>query len=219
MHPRARKPTPWQPSRRAVRPRRSRATVSMMRHDREGDRVRRPRVKKGQERMSVLLALLRRLGPDKRGAIAVVFALLFPVLIGIVGLGVETGIWYTIKRHNQSIADVVAYSGALELVGGGSCATGWANCVAAKNDAVSNGFNPSDSVNSASTLEVTTPGGVTTVTATLRHNQTPMLVSYFLGTTPLAILDRAVAQVQKINACIWGVATSGTTPFMSGTTA
>jgi Flp pilus assembly protein TadG len=40
---------------------------------------------------------LRKLGRDQCGAIAVVFALLFPVVAGILGFGVETGIWYTVK--------------------------------------------------------------------------------------------------------------------------
>ena len=59
--------------------------------------------------------MTRRLARDQRGVIAVVFALMFPVVAGILGFGVETGIWYTIKRHYQSIADVAAYSGALEI--------------------------------------------------------------------------------------------------------
>src|SRR5713226_3764601 len=102
-----------------------------------------PIARENHSRLTGFCEMLRGITRDKRGAIAVIFALMFPVLAGIVGLGVEVSIWYTIKRHYQSIADVVAYSGALELIGGGSCATGWANCLAAKNDAITNNFNPS----------------------------------------------------------------------------
>ena len=41
-------------------------------------------------------------------------------LIGFTGLGVETGLWYAMKRQNQSAADVAALSGAFELLAGQS---------------------------------------------------------------------------------------------------
>jgi len=37
---------------------------------------------------------------------------MFPVVVGILGLGIEAGIWWQVKRQNQAIADVAAYSGA-----------------------------------------------------------------------------------------------------------
>ena len=166
--------------------------------------------------MTTLGKLLRRLGHDKRGAIAAIFAVLVPVLVTIVGFGVETGIWYTVKRHNQSIADVAALSGAFEIAGGGSCATGWPSCASAQTDAKTNGFDVTDPTNTASTLTVTAPGGIQTVTATLKHQQTPLIVGYLMGTAPFTIFDQAVAQVQKIFSCITGVAKTGTTLHMSG---
>src|SRR5467141_609563 len=59
-----------------------------------------------------------RLLHDTRGFTAVFLALTLSVLIGLAGLGVETGLWYAIKRVNQSAADVAALSGALEFAGG-----------------------------------------------------------------------------------------------------
>src|SRR5260370_12114419 len=61
---------------------------------------------------------LRRLWCDTRGATLVLVAAAISALIGITGLGVETGLWYTINRYNQSAADVAALSGALEKAGG-----------------------------------------------------------------------------------------------------
>src|SRR6266478_4130505 len=61
---------------------------------------------------------VRRLLHDTRGFTAVFLALTLSVLIGFSALGVETGLWYAIKRQNQSGADVAALSGAMELVGG-----------------------------------------------------------------------------------------------------
>src|SRR5216683_136796 len=188
----------------------------MMRHDRS---TRSRRADDGQGRpqqMTGLCTLLRRFGRDQRGAIAAIFAVLVPVLVAIVGFGVETGIWYTVKRHNQSVADVAALSGALEIAGGGSCATGWASCVSAKTDAKTNGFDVTDPTNTASTLTVTTPGGIQTVTATLKHQQTPLIVGYLTGTAPFTIFDQAVAQVQKIDACVSGIGTTGTSLLVKG---
>jgi Flp pilus assembly protein TadG len=173
-----------------------------------GNRMARP--------MTWCCELLRRLTRDQRGAFAVVLAVSIPVVAGILGLGIETGIWYTIKRHDQAIADVAALSGAIEIADGGSCATGWSSCVAAKTDADANNFDVTASANSGSTIVVTTPGGVSTVTVTLQHQQTPLMVSYFLGTTPFTIGTQAVAQVQAIDSCMAGVAKTGTTLHMSG---
>jgi hypothetical protein len=58
-----------------------------------------------------------RLLHDTRGFTAVFLALIISVLIGFSALGVETGLWYAIKRQNQSGADVAALSGAMEKAG------------------------------------------------------------------------------------------------------
>ena len=60
----------------------------------------------------------RRLWHDTRGFTAVFLALTLSVLIGFSALGVETGLWYLIKRVNQSAADVAALSGAMEVAAG-----------------------------------------------------------------------------------------------------
>ncbi len=158
--------------------------------------------------MSGMLAQLRRLGRDKRGAIAVVFALLFPVLIGIGALGIETGIWYTIKRHNQSIADIAAYSGAFDIASDSGDAV-----TAAKRDAQTNGFDFADvdGKNTASTVTVTAK----TVTVTLRHQQTPMLVRYFQPNA-FTIINRAVASVDSTPSCASSVGKDGTGLALNG---
>src|SRR5260370_18331451 len=63
--------------------------------------------------------LVRRLLGDRRGATAILFAVLLPVLIRFAGLGVETGLWYTIKRQNQTAADEAALPAALEIIAPG----------------------------------------------------------------------------------------------------
>ena len=80
---------------------------------------------------------LQRLLRDRRGVTAVFVALAFTMLIGFVALGVETGLWYAIKRQDQSAADAAAISGAYEIAAGQGYS---AICALAKRDAASNGF-------------------------------------------------------------------------------
>jgi Flp pilus assembly protein TadG len=155
--------------------------------------------------------LLLRLARDRHGAIAVIFALMFPVVAAILGLGIETGIWYAIKRQDQSVADIAAYSGALEVVGDPTkCTTG--ACPAAVKDAKTNGFDFANTANTASTVAVSG----TTVTVTLKHDQTPLMVSYFLGKNTFQIANFAVASVTSSPACASSVGGSGTAMKMSG---
>jgi putative Flp pilus-assembly TadE/G-like protein len=66
-----------------------------------------------------------------------ILAFAFPVLIGLAGLGVETGLWYAIKRQDQAAADAAAVSGAYERATGQTYSD---ICTLAKRDAASNGF-------------------------------------------------------------------------------
>ncbi len=52
---------------------------------------------------------------DRRGASAILLGIALPVLVGFVGLGVETGIWYLEKRELQEAADSAALAGAREF--------------------------------------------------------------------------------------------------------
>ncbi len=57
---------------------------------------------------------------DSRGVTLPLVAISLTALIGFAGLGVETGLWYTIKRQDQSAADFGALSGAMEVAAGKS---------------------------------------------------------------------------------------------------
>jgi uncharacterized membrane protein len=59
-----------------------------------------------------------RVWRDERGVSAIIVALTLTVLVGFAGLGVETGLWYSIKRQNQSAADAAALSAAYEILAG-----------------------------------------------------------------------------------------------------
>jgi Flp pilus assembly protein TadG len=81
-------------------------------------------------RQSVIAKVWR----DERGVSAVMIALSLTVLVGFAGLGVETGLWYSIKRQNQSAADAAAISAAYEVLAGNtSNLTSAATSAAAQN--------------------------------------------------------------------------------------
>lgn len=82
-------------------------------------------------------ALIFRFTRDDRASIALMFALMLPVLFGIVGLGVEVGIWFKERRELQTIADAAAVSAAIENTFGATQAELEA---AAALEAANNGF-------------------------------------------------------------------------------
>jgi len=61
---------------------------------------------------------LRRLHRDQRGVTAVIVVLTLPVLFAFGALVINSGLWLTIKRGNQSAADAAALSTAYELMAG-----------------------------------------------------------------------------------------------------
>jgi hypothetical protein len=63
--------------------------------------------------------MLKRFARSSTGAVAAMTALLFPILLGVAGLGVELGFWYTVKRSMQGAADSAVYEAALTFLNGG----------------------------------------------------------------------------------------------------
>ncbi|MBF0250920.1 MAG: pilus assembly protein [Alphaproteobacteria bacterium] len=78
-----------------------------------------------------------RFASSESGAVAVMFALMLPVLFGIVGLGVEAGIWFKEKRELQTLTDAAAVSAAIERTHGADAAALSAAALVAAN---ANGF-------------------------------------------------------------------------------
>ena len=59
--------------------------------------------------------MIRRFARDESGAVAVLFAIVFLVLVGISALAVDVGYWYTCKRQLQTAADAGAMAGCQQL--------------------------------------------------------------------------------------------------------
>ncbi len=128
------------------------------------------------------------------------FAVMLPVLVGIVGLGVESGQWYAGKRGLQTAADAAALSGAFERAHGHPDRVQ----ASALRDATRNGF-----VNTLpNTITVNNPpatgaytGEQKAVEVILRAHPTLLLSAIDLR--DLTLVARAVAQVQVTGtACV-----------------
>lgn len=128
---------------------------------------------------------------DRRGNVAVIFALSLPVLIGGAGLGVETSYWYFQSLQLQSSADAAAYAGELEKLAGSSTS---AITAVASGSATDNGF-----VAANGTLEVFTPpssGPNTQANAVevILHQNMPRYFTAIFSSAPVVISARAVAK-------------------------
>src|SRR6516165_7394643 len=141
------------------------------------------------------MSLLRRLLRDKRGLSAVTVAVSLPVLFGVAGLGIDTGLWYTIKRQNQSAADAAALSAAYEVIAGNTNVatnlTPAASEAAARNDY------------SGTTPVVTYPYSDPPVVAsgvkvTLSQTQNAWFSSWFPAFPTFTIANEAVAAVNTL---------------------
>lgn len=164
--------------------------------------------------MSILKSILRRtrdlacrpvqwlttLWRGNEGTVLATFGLALPVTIGVLGLSVESGLWYAGKRALQTQADAAARSGAFERARGNPGNVS----AAALRDAERNGF-----INvSPATFAVHNPpisgsriGSAGAVEVVLSRPESLLFAHYFLDT--LAISARAVAIVDVTGtACV-----------------
>jgi hypothetical protein len=142
----------------------------------------------------------RSLRKDERGAMAVLIALLLPVLIGMVGIAVELGYWYSEKRELQTASDAGAVGGAFELLNGNAGAIS----SSASNEAIRNGYEGANG-----TITINTPptsgsySGDATAVEVIATKQLPLLLSaLFLG-SDVIISARSVARAQIVgDSCV-----------------
>jgi Flp pilus assembly protein TadG len=148
---------------------------------------------------------------DERGVSAVMVAVSLAVLIGFAGLGVETGLWYAIKRQNQSAADAAAISAAYEVLAGNTNVTN--NLTpAATRAATQNGY-------TGTTPVVTYPYNDSIVSnavaVKLDTAETTLLAGLFLPS--VTIETKAVARVfPAAPGCILTLGTTGMDVEVSG---
>ena len=83
---------------------------------------------------------LRR-GLNRKGAVAVAFAIASTALLGMAALATEGGLWYSARRNGQTAVDLAAYAGVAQLAWRGTGQAGrTAAITAARETAAANGF-------------------------------------------------------------------------------
>lgn len=153
---------------------------------------------------SLARRLRRALGgiwKEQNGASAIVVAIALPGLMGFAALGVETGVWFTIRLQTQSAADAAAISAAHQVIAG-DITGGLAAAAAA---AAQNGYR-------GSVPTVVYPYGSGTgdaVSVTLQQREGTLLAAMFLS--EVTISANAVAMIEVLgNPCLLALETSGT---------
>ena len=158
-----------------------------------------------------------RLSNDRKGGIVVMFALLLPIMIGFVGMGVEIGLWFESKRDLQTAADAAAIGGAYEAQDGS--ATSSTITSVATTDATRNGYNAT-----TDTLTASNPPGTGSYTADANavevsiSRSVNLLFSGYFMSSAINIVARAVATAGSgtDEACVLALDTASTGVSVSG---
>ena len=144
---------------------------------------------------------------DSRGSAAVLAAVLFPVVIGGMGLGAETGYWYLKDRMLQHVTDVTAHAAGARKRAGDSRTQIEA---AALSVASKSGFEPGTMVVNMPPVGGAYAGDANSVEV-LIDEVYPRLFSALFGSDPVTVRSRAVSRiVSQGQACV--LALSRTAP-------
>lgn len=158
--------------------------------------------------------LIRSFLRRDEGAIAIVVALVLPIMIGVVSLVAEYGNGLVAKAENQRTADLAAYAGALAYSSTGSTAAmnAAANGVAALNNIDSTGLTVS------LTDSPRTPGQ-SAVSVTVATSNVLLLAPVLGSGASLTVRAQAYAEIgAAAPGCIVALSTSGTGVTLSGGT-
>ncbi len=155
----------------------------------------------------MLKSIYHKFMSDQAGAIAIIVALLMPVVIGGWALGSEVGYWYFNQRKLQNSADVAAYAGAVELRASQDQQTIADAAFAA---AAKTGYNESIGTITVSSPPITgTFAGDPNVVEVVAQENVLSLFSAFFTIVDVPMSGRAVARLMKGQAvCILALDTS-----------
>ncbi len=151
---------------------------------------------------------IRNLIISHDGSISVLQALMLPMIIGFIGLGVEVPTWYSQKGDLQSATDAAAIAIAYQIGSGNSLST------IASNEMSRNGYN----ANSGITITVNNPplsgsyAGNNQAVEVIAIKAQAGAFSKLLGMSQLSIRTRAVVlntPSNNGNGCIMALASSG----------
>jgi Flp pilus assembly protein TadG len=121
----------------------------------------------------------------ERGSVAVIVAILLPVIVAIAGLVIDVGSWYETKAQLQNAADAAALAGAEDLPGSPGSAAAAAQTYA--------GYN----VSGATVTSVTPYNGDSSQIQVTVSKQASVSFASILGITGPTVTATAVAQVTQ----------------------
>ncbi len=165
-----------------------------------------------------IAAAFRRYGSDRRGSVITLAAILFPVVIGGLGLWVETGYWYHMQRRVQHIADVSAHAAGVRIRAGDSKAQATA---AARYIATQAGFPATASLTvNIPPLAGARKGNPNAIEVILSENHNRWFTALFAG-GQVALAGRAVTVIEgDATACMLALSGSASGAVtVSGSTA
>ncbi len=144
-------------------------------------------------------------------------ALMLPLLLGFVGLGVEVGSWFQNKRQIQTIADAAAIGGAYEAQN--ASATSSSILTSATTDATRNGYDATNDLITAVNPPIS--GSYTADNSAVETNVTRSVSLLFSSTflsNAVSITARAVARTGNSDstACVLSLGTTGEGVTVSG---
>ncbi|MCR4377034.1 MAG: pilus assembly protein TadG-related protein [Rhodospirillales bacterium] len=154
---------------------------------------------------------------NRRGSVALMFALMLPIIFGIIGLGVEVGMWFKDRRELQTIADAAAVSAAIENAYGATQAEIEA---AAQMEATTNGFDAT--TDDITYIGVPTQGafnGQAGYIEVIISRQLETILSQVFSSLDPTTTVRAVASTGNASsgeACVLALDTTGAAVTVSG---
>lgn len=141
-----------------------------------------------------------RLVCERRGNVAIIFALGMPVVAAGAAFSVETSYDYYKHQRLQAAADAAAFSGALEVVNGSSTATVTDAATKSAND---NGWSSTGGTITVNTPPTSGPNQVSQAVEVLLTQNEPRFFTAIFTSGQVQMHGRAVALYQSAaNACI-----------------
>ncbi|HET9159303.1 MAG TPA: pilus assembly protein TadG-related protein, partial [Caulobacteraceae bacterium] len=139
-----------------------------------------------------------RWAKSERGNIAILFALMLPLVVGGAAFGVETTYWYLTRLQMQTAADAAAMAGAMDARSG---FTTTINTTATK-AATDNGWSSTGGTITVNYPPTTGSSGPNAVEVILTGTAQRFFTSVFT-TTPVSVRTRAVAKYTTAgSACV-----------------
>jgi Flp pilus assembly protein TadG len=140
---------------------------------------------------------------NRSGAIAIIFGLVAPTALGLIGLGVETGLWFQTQHELQTAADAAALAGALELHNGNKATYVAIAKMESQRNSVQDGVNNQTvTINSPPLAPDPNAGNATAVQAITTRKQNLFFSALFLTGGSMTITSSAVAAVHGPGVCL-----------------